>query len=73
MREKPPPDQLCSKLEFSRIKSSRNRTEVPSTSVEADAAIVYVSPELGVISGIESIRAKLEPASTRLADQEALE
>ena len=66
-------DQPCSKLKFSWIEGSRDRTEVPGTGIETDATGVDVSAELGVIPGVECICAKLEAAAARFVDQEALE
>ena len=66
-------DQPRSKLKLSRVKGGCHRAEVPRTGIQADASGVRVSPELGVIPGVERVRAKFEPASTRFADHEALE
>ena len=61
-------DQLQSELKFSRVECCRNRTEVAGPEIVADAAIVVVTLELGVVPGVKSLHTELDSAPSLLAD-----
>jgi len=65
-------DQLQAELKFSRVESCRYRAEVAGAKVGADAAIVIVTLELGVVPGVEGFDAELDTAPALLAEYKTL-
>ena len=57
-------------LKLARIKRTSNGSEVAGTLVHADAAIVGIALELGMVPRIECLHTELESTATRFADYE---
>ena len=66
-------DQLDPELEFSRVERGGDGTKVAGSFVDADAAVVDIALELCVIPGVEALRAELDTAAARFADEKTLE
>ena len=66
-------EQLRSKLKLARIKRRSNCSEVAGSLVHADAAVVGIALELGMVPCVEGLDAELETTATRFADYEILE
>ena len=66
-------DNLQSQLEFSRIKGRRHGAKVARSLVKADAAVIDIALELGMVPGVEGLRAEFDAAAALRAKNEVLQ
>jgi len=66
-------DDLQPQLKFSRIKGTSDSAKIPRSLVKADAAVIDIALELGMVPGIEGLRPELNAAASLRAQDKILQ